>query len=80
MHKVTIVQEVQSLRMKGADRAHHWPGERGLAKMALETRMDRNWRLVMTAANSRAPNFLMVFRMNSWPAQTRVLPITRQFQ
>ena len=32
-----------------------------------ESRMDRNWRVVMMVAKSRAPNSRMVYRMHSWP-------------
>ena len=55
--------------MTGSRVAHHWPLESGLPNRKLDTRMDRNWRVVMTAANSSAPKLLIVCRMNSWPAQ-----------
>lgn len=56
------------MALAGGD-AYHWPGESGLAKSALDTRMDRNCRVVMTAAKSKAPNFLIVCKMKSCPAQ-----------
>ena len=41
--------------------------DRGCAKSRQESRMEMNWRVVMTVAKSRAPYVLMVWEMNSWP-------------
>ena len=37
------------------DQAYHWPGDSGWRNSALDSRMERNWRVVMTVANSSAP-------------------------
>ena len=66
------------LHALAAGDAHHWPGDSGLAKSALETRMDRNCRVVITAAKSRAPNFLIVCNMNSCPAQASAIQIEKE--
>jgi hypothetical protein len=45
----------------------HWPAESGWANRRQERRMEMNWRVVITVANSSAPNVLMVWLMKSWP-------------
>lgn len=39
----------------------HCPPVSGCAKRMQESRMEMNWRVVMTVANSSAPNVLMVW-------------------
>ena len=39
----------------------HCPAVRGWAKSRQESRMEMNWRVVMTVANSKAPKVLIVW-------------------
>lgn len=55
------------LRNRARVIAYHWPSESGLPKRRLDTRIDRNCRVVMTAANISAPKVLIVCRINSCP-------------
>ena len=65
----------------GGPGARHWPCDRGCPKSAQESRIDRNWRVFMTVANSSAPYARIVCMMNSWPARpVRVRQVQRASQ
>ena len=49
-------------------RAYHWPRVSGCANRAQDSRMDTNWRVVITVAKVSAPKALMVWMMKSCPA------------
>lgn len=53
--------------------AHHWPRLNGVRKIKEESRIEKNWRVVMMVANTTAPYRLMVQLITSCTAAEMTL-------